>query len=188
LCQSIRPTLKSEPTFGGSPGLKALFILASRRRRASRRRQNERAASFPDLRIIRSIPILSDLPGMEFDRNLWYAIDLNNFPEFSHARLWTLGICHNARMIRARTQIRSGTREQAFLNHVRTVARDAHGTPHNRSNHGPPTKPIRRPSGGETTKSNGLLCSPNRSVFRNAISSSCCTSERPVKRFADGAA
>jgi hypothetical protein len=27
-----------------------------------------------------------------------------------------------------------------------------------------------------------------RSVFRNAISSSCCTSERPVKRFADGAA
>ncbi len=41
-------------------------------------------------------------------------------------------------------------------------ARGAHRTPHNRSNHGPPRKPIRRPSGGETT--NGLLCSPNQSV------------------------
>ena len=47
---------------------------------------------------------------------------------------------------------------------------------------------LRQPSGGETTKTNGRLCSPNRSVFRNAISSSCWTSERPVKRFADGAA
>ena len=45
-----------------------------------------------------------------------------------------------------------------------SVARGAHGTPHNRSNHGPPRKPIRPLSGGETTKINGLLCSPTPSL------------------------
>ena len=29
---------------------------------------------------------------MEFDRNLRFAIDLNNFPEFARVRLWTIGI------------------------------------------------------------------------------------------------
>jgi hypothetical protein len=57
--------------------------------------------------------------AMEFDRNLRLTIDLNDFPEFSRVRLWTPGMRQNAGMIRARAQIRSGTRKQAFLNHAK---------------------------------------------------------------------
>jgi hypothetical protein len=59
---------------------------------------------------------------MEFDRNLRLIIDLNDFPEFSRVRLWTPGMRQNAGMIRARAQIRSGTRKQAFLNHALSPA------------------------------------------------------------------
>jgi hypothetical protein len=55
---------------------------------------------------------------MEFDRNLRFNIDLNDFAEFSRVCLWTLGISQNAGTIRERAQIRIGTRKQAFLNHA----------------------------------------------------------------------
>ena len=43
------------------------------------------------------------ITAMEFDRNLRFTIDLNDFPKFSRVRLWTLGISENAGMIRARS-------------------------------------------------------------------------------------
>ena len=43
------------------------------------------------------------ITAMEFDRNLRFTIDLDDFPEFSRVRLWTLGIWRNAGMIRARS-------------------------------------------------------------------------------------
>jgi hypothetical protein len=122
LCQSICPTRKSEPTFGGSPGLKAVFILASRRRRARRPKNRMRAESRSLNCILYAVcpfcQVYRPITAMEFGRNLRFTTDLNDFPEFSCVRLWTLGISQNAGMIRARAQIRSGTRKQAFLNHA----------------------------------------------------------------------
>ena len=133
----------------GSPGLKAVFILASGGGEPVGRKQNGTDSLFLTRLLYAVFPfcqIYRPITAMVFDRNLRFTIDLNDFPEFSRVRLWTPGISENAGMIRAHAQIRSGTRKEAFLNRANISERTYHPSPstegihEGRTRHGPDSR------------------------------------------------